>query len=60
MSFYHYYRMEVAFSSIKINDVTHKLSIWDTAGQENFDRLRILAYPNVKLITIDCFLKCSD
>nr|CAH0108775.1 unnamed protein product [Daphnia galeata] len=45
--------MEVAFTSMKINGVTHRLSIWDTAGQEDFDRLRILAYPNT-----DVFLVC--
>jgi hypothetical protein len=31
-----------------INDVTHRLAIWDTAGQEDFDRLRLLSYPNVR------------
>jgi GTPase SAR1 family protein len=45
------YRMEIAFSTIVINDVTHRLAIWDTAGQEDFDRLRLLSYPNVRLIT---------
>ena len=45
------YRMEIAFSTIEINDVTHRLAIWDTAGQEDFDRLRLLSYPNVRLIT---------
>jgi GTPase SAR1 family protein len=42
------YRMEIAFSTIVINDVTHRLAIWDTAGQEDFDRLRLLSYPNVR------------
>ncbi|XP_046461824.1 rho-related protein racG-like [Daphnia pulex] len=45
--------MEIAFSTVVINDVTHRLAIWDTAGQEDFDRLRLLSYPNT-----DVFLVC--
>lgn len=32
---------------IKVDNHLYELSIWDTAGQEGYDRLRPLAYPNV-------------
>jgi len=32
---------------------TIRLSLWDTAGQEEYDRIRIMSYVNV-----DCFLVC--
>ena len=30
-----------------------RLQLWDTAGQENFDKIRILCYENTK-----CFIVC--
>jgi len=39
----------------KVGSQKYNLDLWDTAGQENFDRLRPLSYKGV-----DCFLLCFD
>lgn len=39
----------------KYKNQSYSLDLWDTAGQENFDRLRPLSYKGV-----DCFLLCFD
>jgi len=39
---------------VKIDDQTVELSLWDTAGQEEFDRLRSLSYADTHLIML-CF-----
>lgn len=36
-----------------------ELELWDTAGQEDFDRLRPLSYPNTDVFVI-CFSVCAD
>ncbi|EFA04536.1 ras-like GTP-binding protein RhoL [Tribolium castaneum] len=38
---------------ITVDDVKYNMTLWDTAGQEDYERLRPLAYPNTK-----CFLVC--
>lgn len=38
---------------IKVDNETSKLQLWDTAGQEDYARLRCLSYPGT-----DCFLLC--
>ncbi|CAO3634025.1 unnamed protein product [Cunninghamella blakesleeana] len=41
-------------SDIKIDGKTIELALWDTAGQEDFDRLRPLSYPDSDAVLI-CF-----
>lgn len=42
-------------TSILVDNKEYSLGIWDTAGQEGFDRLRPLSYPES-----DIFLLCFD
>ena len=37
-----------------IDDVEVSLSLWDTAGQEEFDRLRSLSYADTHVVLV-CF-----
>lgn len=41
-------------ADIKIEDKTVELALWDTAGQEDYDRLRPLSYPDTDVILM-CF-----
>ncbi|XP_050306792.1 ras-like GTP-binding protein RhoL [Anthonomus grandis grandis] len=38
---------------IQVDGVEYDMTLWDTAGQEDYERLRPLAYPNT-----NCFLIC--
>lgn len=40
-------------STMKVDDSVVSLGLWDTAGQEDFDRLRVLSYEHA-----DIFLLC--
>ena len=42
------------FSDIFVDSVHIELSLWDTAGQEEFDRLRSLSYDNTDVVVL-CF-----
>lgn len=39
--------------TINVDGKDYSLTLWDTAGQEDYERLRPLSYPNT-----DCFLLC--
>ncbi|XP_039295750.1 ras-like GTP-binding protein RhoL [Nilaparvata lugens] len=39
--------------TINVDGKDHDVILWDTAGQEDYERLRPLSYPNT-----DCFLMC--
>lgn len=41
-------------STVVVDSITVSLGLWDTAGQEDYDRLRPLSYPQV-MITIILF-----
>ncbi|XP_055298691.1 ras-like GTP-binding protein RhoL [Sitodiplosis mosellana] len=39
--------------NLSVDGKDYTLTLWDTAGQEDFDRVRSLSYPNT-----DCFIIC--
>lgn len=48
--------------TITVDDKEYSLTLWDTAGQEDYERLRPLSYPNVSeysLIKKDVFVSNS-
>lgn len=44
---------------IFVDGIQMELSLWDTAGQEEFDRLRSLSYDDTQAIML-CFSVRSD
>ena len=45
-------------SSVMVDGIAVNLGLWDTAGQEDYDRLRPLSYPQVHSVTgrLLCYL----
>lgn len=39
-------------ASVKVDDKVMSMSIWDTAGQEDYDRLRPMSYPGTDLFLV--------
>lgn len=39
-------------AKVNVNDLQWELALWDTAGQEGYDRLRPLAYPGTDIFLI--------
>lgn len=38
--------------NVKVNNEVYNLGLWDTAGQEDYDRIRPLSYPNTDVFVI--------
>ncbi|CAK8688971.1 unnamed protein product [Clavelina lepadiformis] len=45
---------ETYVADIEVNSIQVELALWDTAGQEDFDRLRPLSYPDADVL-LACF-----
>lgn len=42
------------------NTTAIRLGLWDTAGQEDYDRLRPLSYPQTDVFLVCCSLNCQN
>lgn len=45
----YFYRFDNFADTITVDGQEYNMTLWDTAGQEDFERLRPLTYPNVSL-----------
>ena len=41
--------------TVKFRDLYVTLNLWDTAGQEDYDQLRLLSYPFTDVVVLDEF-----
>lgn len=45
-------RFEHYGQQITVDDVEYDITLWDTAGQEDYERLRPLSYPGVSFLNV--------
>lgn len=50
-------RLTTVSADVFVDNIHMELSLWDTAGQEEFDRLRSLSYDDTQAIML-CFSVC--
>lgn len=43
-----YYSFEHYGDKLEVDGIKHDITLWDTAGQEDYERLRPLSYPGVR------------
>lgn len=49
------YRFDNYADTIEVDGGCFNVTLWDTAGQEEYERLRILSYPNVSFARVSSF-----
>ena len=54
-----FFRFDNYAADTAVDGISVNLQLWDTAGQEDYDRLRPLAYPNTVSVVIVCIISLS-
>ena len=49
MCYFCHYSFDNYSQVISVDGLQYNVSLWDTAGQEDYERLRPLSYPNVRV-----------
>ena len=47
-------------ANLEVNGIVYEIGLWDTAGQEDYDRLRVLSYPDTDVVLITCCVDSPD
>ena len=47
-------------ADLEVNGIMYEIGLWDTAGQEDYDRLRFLSYPDTDVVLITCSIDNPD
>ena len=50
----------ITHTTLKPSGKTVELALWDTAGQEEYDRLRPLSYPETDLLFVCFAIDCPN